>query len=295
MDLDTFAPPVDIEAEMAKEPDVRIDDTPQPAADVVTETSETTETVEPAAEPEREQKVVPLAALSEARRHAKEMRERLAESERKSSDQIAELTAKLERLANPPAPEPSFDENPAENLRQRQERLETEQRAWNEERQRIANETKADTERRQVISFVASEVEKAEAAFTAKTPDYQDAVNYLKSVSEKNLRAQGLTDVNRIAQITHEQALGMAANAIQQGLNPAEVAYAFAKNYGYQHKVDATKQIKAMAEAQGRTQSMGNGKPDTAFSIAALAQMSAAEFDELDLDDKTWNKIVKQS
>ena len=296
MDLENFAPTVDIKAEMGAEPppEVRID-TP----------AESVEQNEPAPEPEikaevteeheKEQKVVPLAALSEARRQAKEMRQKMEESERANAAAIAELNAKLERFANPPALEPSFDENPAENLRQRQERLEKEQKAWMEERQRVAQETEQQTKQRQVLSYVSSEVEKAEAEFSTKTPDYMDAVNYLKSVSEKNLRAQGVTDPVTIQRVTYEQALGMAANAIQQGLNPAEVAYKFAKNYGYQQKVDAGKQIKAMAEAQGRTQTMGNGKPDTQFSLAALAQMNDEELSEAISDKKIWAKIGKQA
>jgi hypothetical protein len=298
MDLESFAPSVDIQAEMGAEPpdtsgtpDVRIDnvdtvshETPEESAPAEAKAEET---------PEKEQKVVPLAALAEARRQAKEMRERMAESEKASATAIAELNAKLERLANPPAPEPSFDENPAENLRQRQERLEAEQRAWNEERQRQAAETEAQTKQRQVIAYVNTEMEKAETEFTAKTPDYHDAVAYLRTVSEKNLKAQGVTDPATIQRITYEQALGMASTAIQQGLNPAEVAYQFAKNYGYQHKVDATRQVKAMAEAQGRTQNMGNGKPDTQFSIAALAQMNDEELAEAISDNKTWAKILK--
>ena len=295
MDLDTFAPAVDIEAEMAKEPDVRIDDTPEPAADVVTETSETSETVEPAAESEREQKVVPLAALSEARRHTKDVRERLAESERSHSQQIAELNAKLERMENLPPPEPSFDENPAENLRQRQERLETEQRAWNEERQRQTNEYNNRVALEKEIFDLRTHLQTSEKEFSTKHSDYDAAAQHLWNVTANNLRATGITDAAEIKNTVERQIYQMTYNARQQGLNPAEIAYALAKNSGYQHKVDATKQIKAMAEAQGRTQSMGNGKPDTAFSIAALAQMSAAELDELDLDDKTWNKIVKQS
>jgi len=284
MDLENFAPSVDIQAEMDAAPETPevVEPTPEPQAE--------TPPVEEAA---HEPKTVPIAALSEARKQAKQLREQMEERDRNNAAAIAELNAKLERLANPPAPEPSFDENPAENLRQRQERLENEQRAWNEERQRVANETKQETEKRQVISYISSEVDKAETEFTAKTPDYMEAVNYLRSVSEKNLRAQGMTDANRIAQITHEQALNMAANSIQQGLNPAEVAYAFAKNYGYVHKVDATRQVKAMAEAQGRTQTMGNGKADTALSIAALSQMDDAELDAVISDNANWKKITR--
>lgn len=283
MDLDTFAPSVDIQAEMDAAPQTPevVEPTPEPQAESQPE------------EAAHEPKTVPIAALSEARKQAKQLREQMEERDRNNAAAIAELNAKLERLANPPAPEPSFDENPAENLRQRQERLESEQKAWKEEQSRRTQETERETQQRQVINYVSSEVDKAETEFVAKQPDYMEAVNYLRSVSEKNLRAQGVTDPAVIQRVTHEQALGMAANALQQGLNPAEVAYAFAKNYGYTHKVDATRQVKAMAEAQGRTQTMGNGKADTALSIAALSQMDDEELSAVISDNANWKKITR--
>ena len=290
--LDSFAPSVDIQAEMDAAPQTPevVAETPAPEPESVSH--ETPETSTPET-PAPEQRVVPIAALSEARKQAKEMKQRLEEAERNNAAAIAELNARLERLANPPAPEPSFDENPAENLRQRQERIEREQKAWADERAQHAKAQEAQMRQQQAISYVSTEMEKAETEFSTKTPDYMNAVDYLRQVSEKNLKAQGVTDPVRIKQITYEQSFNMAMNAIQQGLNPAEVAYQFAKNYGYSHKVDATKQVKAMAEAQGRTQNMGTGKPETEFSIAALSQMDDTEFEEAIANDKVWAKIVK--
>ena len=286
--LDQFAPPVDIQAEMDSAPDVRIDNVP--------ETPETPETPENRVEePEqKEEKSVPIAALAEARRHAKDMRQRMEESDKQNAERIAELTKKLELLANPPAPEPSFDENPAENLRQRAERLEREQAEWRTAQENISKQTKAQQEQENVLRYVHTEMEKAEAEFSTKNPDYQDATKYLMEVSAKNLRASGITDAKQIQQISYQQALGMAANAIQQGLNPAEVAYQFARNYGYSPKVDASRQIKAMSDAQSITQNMGNGKPETSFSIAALAQMDDDELSEAIADNKIWSKIKAQ-
>ena len=297
MDLEEFAPSVDIQKELDAAPDSPTIDLDKPVDEPVSqepevkasETPETPETKEP------EQKQVPLAALAEARRQAKEMRAKAEESERIHAQQIADLNAKLEKLINPPSPVPSFDENPAENLRQRQERLEAENAQRQEYFAQQQRQQEEQQKQQQVIGYISSEMEKAETEFTAKTPDYLEAVSYLRQVSEKNLRAQGVTNPADIQRITYEQALGMAANAIKSGLNPAEVAYNFAKNYGYQHKVDATKQVKAMAEAQSRTQNMGNGKSDVPFSIAALASMDNEQLDEVIANDKNWAKIVRQS
>ena len=291
--------PVDIQAELNKAPDARIDNLPDATADTAADTAADTpaDTAEVSREtPEdtpdtHKEKVVPIAALAEARKQAKEMRAKMEESERANAAAIAELSKKLEAAINPPPQEPSFDENPAENLRQRQDRLEREQKAWQEERERAAKENEAKTQQQQALSFVTAEMDKAETEFTAKTPDYQEAVKYLKAVSERNLKAMGVTDPTEIQRITFEQSLTMTANALRQGLNPAAVAYEFAKNYGYAHKVDATRQVKAMAEAQGRTQTLGNGKPETQLSISALAQM---DDDELATAlDTHWDKIKK--
>lgn len=299
MDIEEFAPSVDIQAELnaaEDSPTINLDKpevTPEPQEPETQESTQEPEAKEPEKEPE--QKQVPLAALAEARRQAKEMRARAEESERVHAQQIADLNAKLERLVNPPPSVPTFDENPAENLRQRQERLEAENAQRQEYFAQQQKQQEEQQKQQQVIGYISSEMEKAEAEFTAKTPDYQAAVDYLRSVSEKNLRAQGVTNPAEIQRITYEQALGMAANAIKGGLNPAEVAYNFAKNYGYKHTVDATKQVKAMAEAQSRTQNMGNGKSDVPFSIAALAQMDDEQINDVIANDKNWAKIVRQS
>lgn len=292
--MENFAPPVDIQAEMGPEPDVMLDapkEEPQEPQEELVSEDTPDETPEDTPPEEHKQKVVPLAALSEARRQSREIKERMEQAEKSHSEQLAALNARLEQLANPPPPEPSFDENPAENLRQRAERLEKEQNEWRASQKAAAEQQESQRQQQHALSFINTEMDKAEAQFTTKNPDYMDAVSYLKTVSEKNLRAQGVTDPIKIQRITHEQALGMAVNAIQQGLNPAEVAYQFAKNYGYRTKVDVTRQVKAMGEAQSRTQTLGNGTPDTPFSIAALAQMSDDELGEAVANN--WGKIKK--
>lgn len=295
--MEEFAPPVDIKSEMGPEPTEEstpvetLAETPSETPEETTDESQE-ETSDDSDEPKSgKQKVVPLAALSEARRQAREIRERAERLEKEHSEQIAALNEKLERLANPPPPEPTFDENPAENLRQRAERLEREQQEWRQAQEQTAKMQESQRQQQQALAYLNTEMEKAETQFTAKNPDYMDAVGYLRSVSEKNLRAQGVTDPTQIQRITYEQALGMAANAIQQGLNPAEVAYQFAKNYGYKAKVDATRQVKAMGEAQSRTQTLGNGSPDAPFSIAALAQMNDEDLAEAVANN--WGKIKK--
>lgn len=282
MDLENFAPSVDIQAELDAAPE-----TPE------VETPETPEAPEAKQEEAPEPKTVPIAALSEARKQSKQLREQMEERDRTNASAIAELNAKLERLANPPALEPSYDDSPAEFLRLEQERSKAEIKELREGLDKRAKETESQTQQRQVIDYVKSEMEKSEYAFVSKTPDYMDAVNYLRSVSEKNLRAQGVTDPAIIKKVTDQQSFGIAVNALQQGLNPAEVAYTFAKNYGYTHKVDATKQVKAMAEAQGRTQTMGNGKSDTTLSISALAQMDDEELADVVSDNAKWRKITR--
>ena len=85
------------------------------------------------------------------------------------------------------------------------------------------------------------------------------------------------------------------ANALDKGQDPAQIAYTFAKNYGYKMKVDDTRKVKAMADGQSSTQNMGNGKADMPFDIRNLANMDDDEFDAAIANDANWRKIIRQT
>lgn len=244
---------------------------------------------------EREAKFVPIQALDEARHKEREAKARAEVIERESNERFSKLEARLERMINPPPEIPKYEDNPAENLRLRQDQIENEARARFETLDKQTEEFNRGTQRVNYENELTSIVTSAEVEYAKSNPDYLDAAEYLKGVSDRNLIEMGVSDQDQRKAIIRQQILEMSSTALQQGRNPAEVAHRFAKNYGFVAKVDvekAEKQIENISKGQS-TASMGSGgKTNTTLSLKALEQMSDEEFDAA-LDDKSWAKLMR--
>lgn len=291
--LSTFAPPVDIpqeDAPIAEAPEQ--ESPPEPVTESVTEAPQE-EAQEKPPEPEKP-KTVPLAALHEAREQTRKFRELAEQREREAAERFAALEAKLNALVNPPKPVPSFEENPAEYLRHQTEEVARKQRESDEAQAKIRQQTEEQNRVQAVVQEVTSKMQMSEAEFRAAHPDYDDAVAYLQQVADQNLQVAGIDDAAARRRIAWEQSLQLTANALSKGQNPAEVAYKFAKNYGYKPKADATKVIETAAKGNSKTQSLGNGKAESAFSLKQLENMDDDEFNTLIADDTKWRKMIRQ-
>lgn len=282
--LDSFAPDIDIQAELDKE----------------TNTEEKVEKQESVEEPEkkepeqkrREDKFVPIQALDEARHKEREARARAEQIEKESTERFAKLEERLARLANPPPEIPTYYENPAEFLRLNQEQFQTEARQRFEIQDKQTEEYNKVVEKQQFEYQVENLVTSSEEEYSKSNPDYLEAVDFLKGISDKNLFDSGITDPKERSQIIRQQIIDMSVNAMKQGKNPAEMAHKFAKNYGFQAKPNAGKQIESIAKGQNAV-SMGNGgKSNTTLNLKSIEAMSDEEVDAL-LDDKQWRKMLK--
>lgn len=289
--LSTFAPPVDIpqeDAPIAEAPEQ--ESPPEPVTETVAPQEEAQEKPP---EPEKP-KTVPLAALHEAREQTRKFRELAEQREREAAERFAALEAKLNALVNPPKPVPSFEENPAEYLRHQTEEVARKQREIDEAQAEARRQDQEKARERAVVQEVTSRMQMSETEFRVAHPDYDDAVAYLQQVADQNLQVAGIADANERRKIAWEQSLQLTANALSKGQNPAEVAYKFAKNYGYKPKADATKVIETAAKGNSKTQSLGNGKAESAFSLKQLENMDDDEFNTLIADDTKWRKMIRQ-
>lgn len=262
------------------------EEAPAPQAQAPDETAPETPQEAPASPSEGGddvQKVVPLKALQEERRQNKELAERLAQIEQAMRQQ---QQSKEEAQPDDQGPDPETD--PIGALKwERQKRIEYEQQMQARQGQeRLTN----------VYASSARE-------FATKTPDFKDAYEFAITSRGKQLAALGY-DVASINETIRNEEMNLAAQALQNGRNPAEVIYEFAKSYGYQGKapvqaaplanapaVDpATAATLQKAKAAAATSITSGGKPPKSdFDPSSLADLKGAAF------DSAWEKFAKQA
>lgn len=281
MSLDSFAPDVDIEKELAAEAE-----TP-PVAEAPKE--EPAPEVKEAPKEEPKEKLVPYGALHEERQKRKEMQARAEQIERESAERFKKLEERLAKLANPEPKVPAFHEDPANHLKHEVESL----KPVTQEVEQL----KKTFQEQAAVQELARRVTAAEAEFAKDKPDYMEAVNFLKATVDRNLQLLGVDDPSERMVAVNEQAANLARVALQKGKNPAQVAYELARNYGYQAKKtepDLEKKIETIEKGQKLPAMPSGGRKEQALSLAALEQMDDDEFNKLIDDPAQWKKLISQ-
>lgn len=257
-------------------------------------------------QPQR-QGMVPHAAMHEERTRRQDVERQLAEErlarqeERRARQTLEERTNLiLERFAapqqqptqaGPMLPEiPAFDQDPAGHIlgqvRQQGAILgELVQAVTGQNRQ---NEAQAGV---QQLTVRAAAMERE---FAAANPDYDKASAHLFDMRRQELMAAGWSDPAEIHTMMVNEATGLAARALQQGRNPAEVVYQLAKLRGYNGAPAGGEapgngaQLPAAAEGQLRTIAAGQqqsrpvrGSGPVPLTAARLAEMSPEEFSKM--------------
>lgn len=135
------------------------------------------------------------------------------------------------------------------------------------------------------------EAARLEQEFAQKTTDYPDAVQHLHSARVQQLREAGFSD-QEINQQVRQDAESVFDAAKQIGMNPAQLLYLRAQEYGYRKAApgvpDEGQKIEALASAQRNTQGLGNvggGEQKGQLTIAQLAEMSEAELAKVPEED----------
>jgi hypothetical protein len=247
-------------------------------------------------------KMVPHQALHEERRARQETEQRLAE-ERKSKQILEQrMNLLLERYVNPqqqqtaqqqPAQQaPDINTDPVGHLKfelaQRDQVLQALVQAVSGQSQHV--------QQNQAVSQLAARASAMEREFSAQTPDYQQAYEHLVDGRRRELVAAGWNDPGEIQAFMAREAIQLAHNALEKGMNPAAVVYELAKIRGYQPKSpndgaaapnasqqpDPAAVEKLQTIAQGQQQGRGlnrvPGQSSAPVTATAIANMSDEEF-----------------
>lgn len=246
--------------------------TPSPAVTDTKEAAGAEPKPEPKAEAkpegEREPKTVPLAALLEERKEAKER-------ERRMEERLAQVIQRFAPQQQAQQPQkPSVDEQPVEVVRELAQ--------W---RDQVEQHQVRQAQQQQIVNVLTA----SEAEFAKTTPDYNDAAAFLRTGRAQELAALGFAPHEIQNSLVHE-AMTITQRALQSGRNPAEVAYSLAKARGYTgKKAEAQapaveKQIETIARGAAASQSLGTagGAPNEGgLSLKALADMSNEDFGKI--------------
>lgn len=283
--------------------------TPETATEPVSTSDSTSDSPETAPDNDEKPDSVPLWALKEARERArtaqaerKALEEQLS-AEREARVRLEERFSAIEKANQPPPmeqqplPDPEIDPLGYEQVRR--EALEREV----ENLKRAVLDTKMESE----IGWINNQTSQLTQQFAAKTPDYEDALNYVKDARRAQIKL--LYPSANDAQVEEQVAIEYG-NIVRESLErlpngsirfkriPAEAVYAMAKTMGFQGKQsappvtetaptneDRVELTRRRAAASTSLSSVSGSEGSGPIDAKRLAQMSEAEFGKL-LRDK---------
>lgn len=240
--------------------------------------------VEPAADAKPEVKepeaksTVPLAALLEERRSAREREQRMEE-------RFQQLVEKF--APKPEMPKaPTIEESPVEVLRQVVER-----------QQRNDAQTLAQTQENNLVEAYRAHANK----FAETKPDFHEAYQYWQqSIAGELADAMGYVDPAVIEQQVRQFEKNIALQAFQQGANPGERLYKAAMRRGYSVKaadavtpvaVTTERQIETIRNGAAAGKSLagaGAGPSTSTIGMRELADMPMEDF--LEISEKMFRR-----
>lgn len=210
--------------------------------------------------------------------------ELLAERKRRKAAEleIARLKGQYDeatRRAAPADPQklafPNIEQDPIAALR--------EMREW---KAAIEGEREQQAKLSQFAAACEAEVSK----FRAEKADYDEAYRHLFGSRIEELRTMRYSD-DQIRQAVASEEMAIAAHALQNGVNPAEIIYDLATKRGYKAAAAAPAAapaadriaVAARGQASGRSLSNAPGGASGAPTVEALLAMSDKEFAKVDL------------
>lgn len=245
------------------------------------------------AEKQQQTKMVPHAALHEERERRKEYERQLAE-ERRARQTLEERTnIILQNIAQQRPPQqasqqgpeiPPIDRDPAGHivgvLQQLGGTVQQQQQVLQAMAQGMSNQ--------HAEAGLLQTAAAMETQFAAENPDYQKASEFLANSRMRELQMMGLQGKSLMAQL-HSERIGVAQMALQQGKNPAAVAYELAKERGYKPpeapangaaQPTTEQKLQNVAAGQEQSRSLGNARGGAAAPMTAqrLSEMTDAEF-----------------
>lgn len=205
----------------------------EPAASVVPEAPEPGEEEVPTADGKGKRRMVDSRALKEARTRAKTAEEQLAQF-RDNYTRVDERLKMLTAVVEQPDPAPvaaAEDDTPIDpeqdligaynQLVKKVQKIET-----------SATEQRAQTEGERQTEAVKTTYRQDANAFRAKTPDFNEAYNFLLAKRGEQLKALGYGD-QEVSTYLYNEEMNLAQRAISMRQSPAQQLYALSQSMGY--------------------------------------------------------------
>lgn len=261
----------------AENVDAQLEQMRQEEANTPEVTNEAPEAPEQTQERAPEQKQVPLAALHEERQARRQLKQELEQLRQERAADMQRFEQRLQQLVNPPKPPPARDEDPVGYMDERLNQV----TQTNQQLLQTIQQERQERQAVQQLQQLAGSVQEREKQFIAQTPDYYDAVKHLARSRVEELMVFGATEEQAIEQEANER-LQFAFTQLQNGRNPAELAYNLAKKRGYTGQASVTDKIQTQQRGMAGSRSLGSGGGvSNGLSAEALLKMSDEEFDKL--------------
>lgn len=235
----------------------------------------------------REGRFVPLQALQEERAEKKQLRDEL----RQYREWQAQLTQRLQQQApaNPQREVPDPQTKPLEYINHvlgNMQASTTELQQWRQQQEMDSQQRSA---LRQYASWAASQ----EREFVKEQPEYHDAYRYAAEARDKELQALGYSDPVVRSGIVRSNTAEIINNAMQQGRNPAELVWEYARARGFAPKsvraagdAEAPAKIAAGLQAAGGKLNKGGAGGEGEMSAKDLAGIN-----DPDEFEKAWKRV----
>lgn len=233
-----------------------------------------------------EGRFVPLQALQEERAEKKQLREEL----RQYREWQSQLSQRLQQMPAPQMPQaPDPQARPLDYINHvlgNMQNTTAELQQWRQQQEAYAQQ-------RSAIQQTAEWAQSQEREFSREQPEYHDAYRYAADARDKELRALGYTDPTARANIVRMNTAEIINNAIQQGRNPAELVWEYARARGFTPKggrtggnAEAQAKIAAGLQAAGGKLNQGGAAGEGEMGAKDLAGITDPEEFE-----KAWKRV----
>lgn len=226
-----------------------------------------------------------LHAERSKRKENDEYRQKFAEIETR----LAQLTPQERKDAKAEAEKrPDASKDPLAALDYALNKIEQYERQETERTQ----QTEAQRQQQAQLQRFASYVNEQETQFAEATPDYYDAVQWVRDKRSEHYQALGYTDA-AASQQAMQEAQQLAVLAVRQQRSPAEVAYSYAKALGYAPSQQPAGDQKR--DDAGRYQKMKDGQKasKTLSGPGAKVKTEATLESLIDMDDDPLEALHK--
>lgn len=218
---------------------------------------------------------------------------RLAEEKRTDlENQLKQLQGKVTELTATPAPDPEAD--PLGYINHQMKQLQDQIKELTTGQKDAQKLTEQQTQHQQFIGTVNAQIK----AFETANPDYQEAYRHMIQMRTQDYLDSGMTATEAKAAVGQDE-LAIAARAVQQGKNPAEIVYSMAKRYGYQKAAptptpaEGTNKLETIKKGIDASKTVERGDQPVEQTLDNLENMSDEDMQKMVEND--WEKIFGKS